>query len=358
MDSMDNNATALELFVKYENDSCHVDSSFRYITFTVFYSLIFIVGGISNCYVLWVFTDMYPLKGMNDIKIYMINLTVADLLFLITLPLWIYYYHNLGNWTLPSFLCNLAGFLFFVNTYCSVAFLTVISYNRYHAVTKPLEAAQSSPRFRGLIISLIIWLVIAASASPYLFMESLNKDGSMMRCFEGYTSNEISVAITHLIIIALFFIVFILIIFCNLLIIRTLLSQSVQTQVGNRGAVKQRALWMVCAVLLVFIICFVPHHLIDGPWTMAVLGLWKKGNCDLLQSLNDLHQVTLLLMGLNCTLDPILYCFATKKFRRHLTERIRNMGSRKCSKSTTVSGISFENHTNGHPLFMENLAKE
>ncbi|KAK6474176.1 platelet-activating factor receptor-like [Huso huso] len=330
------------------NDSvCTVDSEFRYPLFSVFYSLVFIVGLVANCYVLWLFTHVYKMKRMSAIKIYMINLTVADLLFIMTLPLWIIYYHQNGNWTLNPFLCNLSGSLFFVNTYCSIAFLAVISFNRYQAVTKPLETAQSSLRRCGVMISVVIWVIIGASASPYLFMDGLNKVNNKTRCFEGYkpedtNSNQV-VAITHLLIVASFFLVFILILVCNLQIIRTLRIQSVQLRVPKNGDVKQRALWMVCAVLGVFIICFVPHHLIDGPWTMAVLGLWRRGDCDLLQTLNDAHQVTLCLAGLNCILDPILYCFATKKFRRHLSGKFQMItGRRKSSRSITEIGLTME----------------
>ncbi|MGH0185963.1 UNVERIFIED_CONTAM: hypothetical protein FKN15_019834 [Acipenser sinensis] len=330
------------------NDSvCTVDSEFRYPLFTVFYSLVFIVGLVANCYVLWLFTHVYKMKRMSAIKVYMINLTVADLLFIMTLPLWIIYYNQNGDWTLNPFLCNLSGSLFFVNTYCSIAFLAVISFDRYQAVTKPLETAQSSLRRCGVMISVVIWVIIGASASPYLFMDGLNKVNNKTRCFEGYepedtNSNQV-VAITHLLIVACFFLVFILILVCNLQIIRTLRIQSVQPRVPKNGDVKQRALWMVCAVLGVFIICFVPHHLIDGPWTMAVLGLWRRGDCDLLQTLNDAHQVTLCLAGLNCILDPILYCFATKKFRRHLSGKFQMItGRRKSSRSITETGLTME----------------
>ncbi|MGH0128800.1 UNVERIFIED_CONTAM: hypothetical protein FKN15_046612 [Acipenser sinensis] len=311
------------------NDSvCTVDSKFRYPLFTVFYSIVFVVGLLANCYVLWVFARIYRIKKMSEIKIYMINLTVADLLFIMTLPLWIIYYHQNGNWTLNPFLCNLSGFLFFVNTYCSIAFLAVISFNRYQAVTKPLETAQSSLRRRGVVVSVVIWVITGASASPYLVMDGLNKDNNMMRCFEGYKPQNTWVAITHLLIVACFFLVFILILVFNLLIVRTLLSQPVQQQGSRKGGPKQQALRMVFAVLGVFVICFVPHHLIDGPWTMAVLSLWRRGDCHLLQTLNDAHQVTLCLAGLNCILDPITYCFATTMFQRYLTVRIQQIRSR------------------------------
>ncbi|XP_063810645.1 platelet-activating factor receptor isoform X2 [Pseudophryne corroboree] len=310
-------------------DPCTVDSAFRYTLFTVSYSIIFIFGFIANAYVLWVFARLYPAKRLSEIKIFMINLTVADLLFLVTLPLWIVYYNNRGDWIMPDFLCNIAGCFFFINTYCSVAFLGVISYNRYQAVTRPVETAQSTARVRGMCISICVWILIIASSLYFLVVPGTNQvqsnDGhNYTHCFEGYSiDNRDPVAIIHFILIAAFFLVFLIIVICNLVIFKTLITQTVAAK--QSAEMKQRALYMVGAVLGVFVICFVPHHIVHGPWTLTVLRLWHENNCGFRQSLNDAHQITLCLMSTNCMLDPIIYCFLTKKFRKHLSERIQTM---------------------------------
>lgn len=322
------------------NGSSRVDSEFRYILFPIVYSIIFVVGVIANGYVLWVFAHLYPSKKLNEIKIFMVNLTVADLLFLITLPLWIIYYYNQGNWILPKFLCNVAGCFFFINTYCSVAFLGVITYNRFQAVTRPIKTAQATTRKRGIYLSLAIWVSIVAAASYFLILDSTNTvtdqagSGNITRCFEHYEKGSVPVLVIHIFIVFSFFLVFLIILFCNLVIIRTLLMQPVQQK--HNAEVKRRALWMVCAVLAVFIICFVPHHVVQLPWTLAELGYQ---NSNFHQAINDAHQVTLCLLSTNCVLDPVIYCFLTKKFRKHLTEKFYNIrSSRKCSRVTTETG--------------------
>uniref|UniRef100_A0A7N5KJB4 Platelet-activating factor receptor n=1 Tax=Ailuropoda melanoleuca TaxID=9646 RepID=A0A7N5KJB4_AILME len=326
------------------NDSSRVDSEFRYTLFPIAYGIIFVLGVTANSYVLWVFTCLYPSKKLNEIKIFMVNLTVADLLFLVTLPLWIIYYHNQGNWILPEFLCNLAGCFFFINTYCSVAFLAVITYNRFQAVTRPIKTAQATTRRRGFSVSLVIWVAIVAAASYFFILDSTNVvpskagSGNVTRCFEHYEQRSVPVLIIHVFLVFSFFLVFLIIFFCNLVIIRRLLSQPVQLQ--HNAEVKRRALWMVCTVLAVFIICFVPHHLVQLPWTLAELGFQ---NLHSHQAINDAHQVTLCLLSTNCVLDPIIYCFLTKKFRKHLTEKFYSMrSSRKCSRATSETGTEVQ----------------
>ncbi|XP_048357753.1 platelet-activating factor receptor [Sphaerodactylus townsendi] len=338
-DSEEKNTSVLSV----HNQECHVDSEFRYTLFTAYYSIIFILGFVSNTYVLWIFSRVYATKKLNEIKIFMINLTTADLLFLVTLPMWIVYYHHKGDWIMPNFLCNVGGYLFFVNTYCSVAFLGVITYNRFQAVTKPITAAQSTTRRRGIYVTLAIWVLIAVPAIYFLVddgtTDEVVKGRSFRRCFERYdTTGDISPVLGfHVVICVCFFITFLVVLVCNAFIIRTLLSQPVQARKSAR--VRQRALWMVCTVLAVFIICFVPHHVLDLPWTLMVLKAWKI-SCRTQQMVNDLHQVTLLLLGANCVLDPVIYCFLTKKFRKHLSENLKNIkDSRKCSRQTTETGV-------------------
>ncbi|XP_049734407.1 platelet-activating factor receptor [Elephas maximus indicus] len=334
------------------NESSHLDSEFRYILFPIFYSIIFVLGVIANGYVLWVFASLYPSKKLNEIKIFMVNLTMADLLFLVTLPLWIVYYYNQGNWILPKFLCNLAGCLFFINTYCSVAFLGVITYNRFQAVTRPIKTAQATTRKRGITLSLVIWVTIVAAASYFLFMDSTNtvsdKTGlsNITRCFEHYEKGSVPVLSIHIFIVCSFFLVFFIILVCNLVIIRTLLTQPVQVQ--HNAEVKRRALWMVCTVLAVFIICFVPHHMVQLPWTLAELQFQNNTSH---QAINDAHQVTLCLLSTNCVLDPVIYCFLTKKFRKHLTEKLYSMrSSQKCSRATIDTGIEVVTPLNQRPV--------
>lgn len=352
------------------NVSGFLDSEFRYQLFPAAYGIIFILGLFANLYVLFVLRCLREAKAMGEIRIYMTNLTVADLLFVCALPFWIGYYSRHGNWVYKDFMCRLTGSLFFINTYCSVLFLSAISVNRYWAVTKPLDAASSDHRRRGIIVSVVIWAVTIAMAIPYLVSPGTNEDGNVTRCFEGYQNQtddqKKKVAATHFTIIGGFLVVFFLVVVCNLLIARALLSQKApQSEMGSekiqsrnshrtisflskkpRG-LKRRALQMLVAVVGVFVLCFLPHHIIQGFWTLAVLQIregWGHVDWDqnTLQVLNDAHQITLVLMGLNCILDPVVYYFSTRRFRRFImAHMIKFTKGDRCSHTVT-SQISMD----------------
>ncbi|KAF4102279.1 hypothetical protein G5714_017079 [Onychostoma macrolepis] len=343
--------TPTTVFVTVGKNNTFIDSEFRYTVFPIFYGLVFALGLIANCYALYVLHHMRESKAMNEIRIYMTNLTVADLLFVSALPFWIGYYMNHGDWKYSDALCRVTGTFFFINTYCSILFLTVISINRYWAVTSPLVAASSDCWKRGAIISAFIWIVTLAAAVKYLVQRGIQEDNNISRCFEGYQNEDVSnvntVAVTHFIIIGLFFLVFLMVIVCNILIARALLTQPIsqpRASTGKRpGGTKRRALRMLCAVIGVFVICFLPHHVVQGPWVLSVLHLRKDWNIKTHQRLNDAHQITLMLMGLNCLLDPLVYCFATTKFRKYIQNHFTKVKHNKnCSRNTLSTAMSLK----------------
>ncbi|KAM4625150.1 platelet-activating factor receptor [Polymixia lowei] len=360
-------------------NSTFLDSEFRYVLFPAFYGIVFILGVFANCYVLFVLRWLREARAIGEIRIYMANLTLADLLFVSALPFWIDYYSRQGNWIYPDFLCRLTGSMFFINTYCSILFLGAISVNRYWAITQPLNAAASDCWRRGVMVTVVIWAVTLGMSVPFLLSPGTHTDEkNMKRCFEGYHTNHEDkkklVAVTHFLIIAMFFIVFFLVVVCNLLIARALLKQPPQSlsgiTVSHRGkstkmsssarprGVKRRALHMLCAVVGVFVVCFLPHHLIQGPWVLAVLQI-KEGlgnvsfSPETLQALNDAHQITLLLMGLNCILDPVVYCFATRKFRKFIMSHVKKVVKGEACAQTTISQISMESRNQSQRLHSE-----
>ncbi|KAM6912241.1 platelet-activating factor receptor [Xenentodon cancila] len=347
-----------------EGNSTFLDSNFRYVLFPVVYIFIFILGFFSNIYVLFVLRCLRGTKGMGEIRIYMTNLTIADLLFVCALPFWIDYYFHKGHWMFSDFMCRLTGSFFFINTYGSILFLGAISLNRFWAVTQPLDAASSDHRQRGIIVCIIIWVCTVGMSIPYLVTEGTHTDSkNLTRCFEGYQNEtdkkKQKVAVTHFLIIGMFFVVFFLVVVCNLLIARALICQngpqsgfqsgtnisrksnrSMSSLGKSSGGVKRRALQMLLAVVGVFVLCFLPHHIVQGPWVLAVLKMktgWgnMEWSQDTRQALNDVHQITLVLMGLNSILDPVVYYFATRRFRGFIVAHIKNIAKgERCSYNT------------------------
>ncbi|KAL4008593.1 hypothetical protein ACER0C_002445 [Sarotherodon galilaeus] len=174
------------------------------------------------------------IPAMGEIHIYMTNFTIADLLFVCALPFWIDYYMREGDWVYGDVMCRVTGTYFFINTDSTILFLSAISINRYWAVTRPLDAASSDCIIRGIIVCICVWVFVLTMSVPFQVSPGINvhskNNTDICRCFEGYqggtNDKKKKVAVTHFLIIGLFFVVFLLIVICNVLIAQSLISKN------------------------------------------------------------------------------------------------------------------------------------
>ncbi|XP_059841365.1 platelet-activating factor receptor-like [Hypanus sabinus] len=299
-------------------------SAFTSTYFIVIYSLVFIIGLPENIAACFYLLHNTANKGLTEVKIYMINLTLADLMFILFLPFWVDYYNNGRDWRLSDNACGFLGSLFYINTYSTLCFLTLISFTRYLAVSRPLKTAQSKQLVRGIIVTAVIWTGTVGSSINTLITSSNHtnkRNDSKISCFEHYENKSVRKGLLaiHSIMVLTFAVLFGVVIANYILILRKLLIEKVALRLPQ-GKLKKRASRMVLMVLVIYILCFLPYHLIQLPWVFFVLDFWKSDDCNFRKRFNDLHHVTLGLMCMNCVLDPIVYCFLTEDFRQYLRE--------------------------------------
>ncbi|XP_072436228.1 platelet-activating factor receptor-like [Chiloscyllium punctatum] len=306
-------------------------SEVTYTVSAIFYSVIVLVGVPENVAALYFL--ICKRKELTEAKIYMISLTVADLLFVTFLPLWIDYYYRRGNWIFSSFVCSLWGSLFYINTYNTIFFLAAISFIRYRAVSQPVTAAQSRQIVRGSVLTALIWTLTVCFSLPivinhedYLFKTNTSNE----RCFESHEAKDTrtQVIVMHMLMELGFVLSFVVVITNNVLILR-LLSAEQKALRTSQNKFKTRASRLVLMVLIIYTVSFLPYHVVHLLWTLLVLNFWKSDDCAFRKTVNDVHHISLCLMCTNCILDPILYCFMTTNFRQYF-KKLRLSFTRKC----------------------------
>ncbi|XP_062911260.1 platelet-activating factor receptor-like [Mobula hypostoma] len=327
------------------NDKLYQSSAFTPRFFVVIYSLLFIIGLPENIVACFYLLYNKANKRLTEVKIYMINLTLADLMFVVFLPVWVDYYNNGRNWRLSDRACGFFGSLFYINTYSTLCFLSLISFSRYLAVSRPLKTAQTKQVVRAVILTAVIWTGTLGASIPILITNSNHtnkRPDSKTSCFENYCSDNESersrLLIIHSIMALTFAVTFGVVIANYILILRKLLIDKVALSLPQ-GKLKKRASRMVLMVLVIYSLCFLPYHIIQLPWVVYVLNFTKPGDGTFRKSFNDVHHVTLGLMCINCVLDPIVYCFLTEDFRQYLREwmgYLRNNCVLKRQKSQTI----------------------
>ncbi|KPP59295.1 putative G-protein coupled receptor 174 [Scleropages formosus] len=287
--------------------------SYQHFIYAVIYTVILVPGLIGNVLALWVFRAY--VKETKKAVIFMINLAIADLLQVLSLPLRIYYYLN-DSWAFGSVLCMVCFYLKYVNMYASIYFLACISVRRCMLIIHPLRYTSSRRRLdRGLCVA--GWIVVFLCCLPFPLLRSPNIP---THCFSELNMVEVPMAVGVTLVGAAellgFLLPLALVLTCSW---RTAASLREKNAVLQDSGEKRKALKMVLSCAAVFLICFAPYHL---TFPLDFLVKFKAvSNCTIHDLILRCHPVTLCLASLNSCLDPIMYYFTTDEFRRRLSRQ-------------------------------------
>ncbi|XP_021261593.1 putative P2Y purinoceptor 10 isoform X1 [Numida meleagris] len=298
------------------------------------YTIIFIPGLLANSAALWVLCRFISKK--NKAIIFMINLAVADLAHVLSLPLRIYYYIN-RTWPFGKFLCLLCFYLKYLNMYASICFLTCISIQRYVFLYQPFKAKDWKRRY-DIAISAAVWLFVGAACSPFPIMRSFRLQDNSKTCFADLEVRQIeskvaTVAMTATAELFGFIGPLIVIVFCTWKTKISLRGFQIPLQNNNE---RRKASRMVSTCAIVFFVCFAPYHINFFFYMMVKENVIT--DCLLRRITLHTQPFCLTLASLDCCLDPILYFFMTSEFQdqisRHSSMAIR---SRLMSKESASS---------------------
>ncbi|XP_068812763.1 cysteinyl leukotriene receptor 1 [Struthio camelus] len=297
-----------------DNLSCHhAIDDFRNRVYSTLYSMISIMGFVGNGVVLYVLIKTYRQK--TAFQIYMLNLAVSDFLCVCTLPLRVVYYVHKGNWFFNDFLCRISSYALYVNLYCSIFFMTAMSFFRCIAIVFPVQNINLVTEKKAKMVCVGIWVFVTLTSAPFLRNGSY-QHGNKTKCFEPPEDSQKTNLVVILDFIALFvgFIIpFVVITICYTMIIRTLLKNSLKKNQANR----KKAVWMIVIVTATFLVSFTPYHILRTVHLHALR--LKKASCEDAIYLQKSVVVTLPLAASNCCFDPLLYFFSGGNFRKRLT---------------------------------------
>ncbi|XP_049437392.1 P2Y purinoceptor 1-like isoform X3 [Epinephelus fuscoguttatus] len=121
------------------------------------YIVVFIVGLVANGWGLK--SLLHNWKKLKIINVFVLNLGLADILYLLTLPFLVVYYFMKSKWIFGDAFCKITRFCFNLNLYGSIGFLTCISVYRYLAIVHPVRVMGRITVTHSVIISVMVWLL-------------------------------------------------------------------------------------------------------------------------------------------------------------------------------------------------------
>ncbi|KTG32123.1 hypothetical protein cypCar_00007268 [Cyprinus carpio] len=116
----------------------------------------------------------FSMRVTGSMYVYIVNLALADLLYLSTIPFVVWTYFA-KDWYFGDIGCRVLFSLDFVTMHASIFILTIMSTERYVAVVNPLDTFGRSRRYRRAVTCLV-WLFSFILALPTMIMIDLKRD--------------------------------------------------------------------------------------------------------------------------------------------------------------------------------------
>ncbi|XP_034392436.1 P2Y purinoceptor 1-like [Cyclopterus lumpus] len=281
------------------------------------YILVFIIGLAANGWGLKSLRQNW--KKLGNVNIFVLNLGLADILYLLTLPFLVVYYFMGSKWIFGDVFCRITRFFFNLNLYGSIGFLTFISVYRYLAIVHPMRVMGRITVTHSVGISVMVWLLVSVQSLPDMFYNK-TFGNKTLKCYDT-TSN---IYVEDYLIYSLgwtltgFCIPFLIILGCYghmiVFLCRTRISDEV---------LKRRCLKLLCILILLFSVCYAPYHVFKN------LNLWsrvlsrQKICSGWFNGVYIAHQISRGLVSLNSALNPLVYLLGNEDVPAQLRQRLQ-----------------------------------
>lgn len=300
-----------------------------------FYTAAFIVGVAGNSLVVAVYTYYKKLKIKTDI--YIINLAIADLLLLFSLPFW--GVNAVYGWVLGTAMCKITSALYTINFTSGMQFLACISVDRYFAIRKPRN--QQKARKQCWVICFSVWMVSILLSIPDLIFHTAKKDNGRYECVPAYPANlgnQIKAAV-HILEITLGFVL-------PFLFMIIYYSATARILIRTPNIKRSRPLKVLLAVVVVFIVTQLPYNIVKF-WRSIDIIYSLITDCTTSKTIDIMIEVTENIALFHSCLNPILYAFMGASFKLYIMKIIKKCGYwRKQNKQITEEySLNSENTT-------------
>ncbi|OAD62574.1 Allatostatin-A receptor [Eufriesea mexicana] len=302
---MQNKTQRLVEDVDYSFDRQQVENIVA-IVVPIFFGMIGILGLVGNSLVVIVVAANPGMRSTTNILI--INLAVADLLFVIFCIPFTATDFVLPYWPFGNIWCKMVQYLIIVTAYASVYTLVLMSLDRYLAVVHPISSMSWRTENHAIIAICIAWAMIFALSTPAFFVhgedtnDSSSSNLTACRILPEYSWPSFQMTfflmsyLLPLMLICYFYV-------CML--IRLWRGDRVSAE-GRRG--RKRVTRLVFVVVGVFAFCWCP---------IQVILVTKSFNVYPLKLATIMFQIAShILAYTNSCVNPILYAFLSDSFRK------------------------------------------
>lgn len=283
------------------------DSHQENIMFSIYYALVFSIAVPGNTLALWTFMQQ---DTTSPADVFLRHLSVADIFYILILPMRIVYHLSDNHWPFGQVVCQLAGFLFYLNMYCSLYLMSFISLDRLLAVLLAVKAHSVRKALYARVGVAILWVTVIVSMSPTLFRKhgaAFNSTGICDKLYLETTSSTalVSTVVAFAIPLTTIIVSYILVLWK----LRTVKQQHV------------KAKKMAILIMMIFLFAFVPYHVSR----VIYIESHSHGHMTAAsrESLARANRITSALTCVSGILDPVMYFFLNGAYREKLHQMFK-----------------------------------
>ncbi|NXH34636.1 GALR1 protein, partial [Myiagra hebetior] len=278
------------------------------ITLIVF-GVIFTLGVLGNTLVITVLARSKPGKRRSTTNIFILNLSIADLAYLLFCIPFQSTVYVLPTWVLGAFICKFIHYFFTISMLVSIFTLSAMSVDRYVAIVHSRRSsALRIPRNAMLGVGLI-WALSFAMASPVAHHQRIfhRETSNQTFCWEFWPNPRHKKVYVICTFVFGYLLPLLLISFCYAKVLNHL-HKKLRNMSKKSEASKKKTAQTVLVVVVVFGISWLPHH---------VIHLWAEFGVFPLTQASFLFRVTAHCLAYsNSSVNPIIYAFLSENFRK------------------------------------------
>lgn len=293
------------------------------------HSLICLLGFLGNCLVIVTYAFYKKTKSMTDV--FLLNVAVADLLFVLSLPLIVF--NQLSSWSMGAAACKLLRGSYSVNLYSGTLLLACVSADRYVAIVQVRRSFRLRSLSRGRAACAAVWAAAVLLSVPTFYSYNRYQPSHSLDSFlpednrtrapphvceyqfqDRGTAWRTKVAVPSTQLAVGFVLPLLVMFFCyGAVVLRLLRARSFQ---------RHKAVRVVLAVVVVFVGCHLPYNLTLLYDTST---MFQLKSCEESDALHVAKVVTQTVAYLHCCLNPVLYAFIGVKFRNHFRRIVQDL---------------------------------
>lgn len=305
----------------------------------ILYFIMFFAGFTGNLFVMIVIGNRHK-KNARLVDTFVLNLALADLVFTFTLPLWAISAGQHDRWPFGELLCKISSYVIALNRFSNIFFLTCMSVDRYLAIVRLMDSHFLRNSKCTHLTCGVVWGLSLALGTPSLVYRKLNVES-------GFCVDDLESSFFQGMILLTVFLTFVLpmtiILLCYGSIMIKLRHHCVTASNSHAEARCRHSLKMVIIIIIIFLVSWLPYSLLRTIQVICKISNARLDNVTYNYLARGLI-ISSCLAFLNSCLNPLVYLFLDKHFRRSATAQCKFcMGKGDIQQSYASSNVNTPN---------------